>query len=922
MRRFYTILVILLSLIYWISFAAGQDVGAVDPPGVVAESNAVEISDSNLASAIRSTLGLDTDAEITSSDMLNLSSLRAKKAEISDLSGLEHATHLTTLNLSTNSISNLSPLEDLPVLDYLNLYSNQLTDLDSLSGLESLTFLDVGKNEITDIEGLADLTDLRDLYLDGNKLTDFSDLSSLTGLSVLTLSRTGISDLSVLGDLTSLTQLYLTGNAISDISALSGLTKLGWLFLAENQISDVSPLVGMADLISLRLLGNPVSNASVLYALTQVSLIDVDIEVDTVPPSVSIAVPSAAQSGAFDVVITFSEVVSDFLQADLTVSGTATATVTAWLTTDDTTYTATITPTTGGEVVVSVAVDVATDAAGNSNTASESQTVTVDMTAPEVSISVPEGVQTEAFDVTITFTESVSGFQETDLSLGSNTGRVIITAWESTDDIVYIATIALVSSGDVTFQVPGDVATDAAGNANTASNSENVIVQDNEAETVWMPDAKFRNAVRKELNLAPNETLTKTMVGDLNILVTVYGEIGNLTGLEYAINLTGLFLTGNPIDDLTPLENLTSLTHLELNKNRISDLSPLERLTSLTVLDLDENSISDISSLEKLTSLTYLYLDTNSISDISSLEKLTSLTYLYLGHNSISDIDSLKELTSLTQLDLYNNSISDVSPLEKLTNLNRLWLADNPILDVSPLYWLLSENGGSITTIDIVVSQYAPWDVNKDENVDASDVALVTAALGQSGDDIVDSRTDVNGDGTVDADDLTLVTDNLDADDEAAPGVMSGIASLLDRAVLESLDPETIAAQLSMLRSKSDGSLKYQRAIALLESTLAALRPVETLLLANYPNPFNPETWIPYHLANAGDVGLTIYDVRGTVVRRLDLGHQREGYYTSRSRAAYWDGKNEMGERVASGVYFYQLEADNTSLLRKMVILK
>ena len=96
----------------------------------------------------------------------------------------------------------------------------------------------------------------------------------------------------------------------------------------------------------------------------------------------------------------------------------------------------------------------------------------------------------------------------------------------------------------------------------------------------------------------------------------------------------------------------------------------------------------------------------------------------------------------------------------------------------------------------------------------------------------------------------------------------------------------------------------------------------QTRLFANYPNPFNPETWIPYQLANLSDVQITIYDARGAVVRQLDLGHQREGYYTSRSRAAYWDGRNALGEPVASGIYFYQLQADNLSFLRKMVILK
>ena len=98
--------------------------------------------------------------------------------------------------------------------------------------------------------------------------------------------------------------------------------------------------------------------------------------------------------------------------------------------------------------------------------------------------------------------------------------------------------------------------------------------------------------------------------------------------------------------------------------------------------------------------------------------------------------------------------------------------------------------------------------------------------------------------------------------------------------------------------------------------------PLSTELLPNYPNPFNPETWIPYHLAKDSDIEITIYDTLGTVIRRLELGHQSAGYYTSRSRAAYWNGRNTLGEQVPSGVYFYHLQADNVSLLRKMVILK
>ncbi len=100
------------------------------------------------------------------------------------------------------------------------------------------------------------------------------------------------------------------------------------------------------------------------------------------------------------------------------------------------------------------------------------------------------------------------------------------------------------------------------------------------------------------------------------------------------------------------------------------------------------------------------------------------------------------------------------------------------------------------------------------------------------------------------------------------------------------------------------------------------LTPKETALLANYPNPFNPETWIPYQLANPADVALRIYTVDGTLVRTLSLGHKPIGTYQSRNRAAYWDGKNEAGEPVANGVYFYTLTAGDFTATRKMLIRK
>ena len=138
----------------------------------------------------------------------------------------------------------------------------------------------------------------------------------------------------------------------------------------------------------------------------------------------------------------------------------------------------------------------------------------------------------------------------------------------------------------------------------------------------------------------------------------------------------------------------------------------------------------------------------------------------------------------------------------------------------------------------------------------------------------------------------------------------------------DGLQREQIQAQIDLLLTMGDRSPEALKTLAYLQQLLATARPEKTQLLANYPNPFNPETWIPYELATDTNVKITIYNAQGSVVRVLHLGQQIAGYYTNREQAAYWDGRNALGERVASGVYFYQLETDEMSALRKMVILK
>ena len=184
-------------------------------------------------------------------------------------------------------------------------------------------------------------------------------------------------------------------------------------------------------------------------------------------------------------------------------------------------------------------------------------------------------------------------------------------------------------------------------------------------------------------------------------------------------------------------------------------------------------------------------------------------------------------------------------------------------------------------------SVYAQSDVNRDGRVNIQDLVLVANAIGDTVAADTEKNTDVNTDATIDILDLVQVASNLTGV-SAAP-------------TLNGTTAEEIQTWLTEVRHADDGSPAFRRAIAILEVLLQAHRPGTTVLLSNYPNPFNPETWIPYQLAKPTNVTLTIYAVDGRLIRTLTLGHQPAGMYQSKSRTAYWDGKNEVGEQVAIG---------------------
>ena len=206
--------------------------------------------------------------------------------------------------------------------------------------------------------------------------------------------------------------------------------------------------------------------------------------------------------------------------------------------------------------------------------------------------------------------------------------------------------------------------------------------------------------------------------------------------------------------------------------------------------------------------------------------------------------------------------------------------------------------------------EWLPEDVNNDGSVNATDIILVASHFGESGQNDVD----VNGDGVVNITDLTLVM--------AAFENTAGAPEIWSLALENRLTRAEVEQWLHQARQVGSTDAAFQRGILMLEQLLSSLIPKETVLLPNYPNPFNPETWIPYRLAKPANVSISIYAADGGLVRTLDLEHQGVGIYESRSRAAYWDGRNGLGEPVASGVYFYTLTADKFTATRKMLIMK
>ena len=431
------------------------------------------------------------------------------------------------------------------------------------------------------------------------------------------------------------------------------------------------------------------------------------------------------------------------------------------------------------------------------------------------------------------------------------------------------------------------------------------------------------------------------------------GSISDISSLARMTNLEVLSLRGEDVSDLSPLSGLTELRQLELRYNSVTDLSPLVANTGMgdgTVITVVGNPLNDASINTHIPALrsrgvtvhnTHIYFPTinpvrvgdtatlsvvvDDVVDLAGWQLDIMFNPRVLEAVSASEGDFLSGGEGNTffvgdNIDNVNGKITGVSAaligtggssgtgilLEVTFEAKRSGEGKLRLEKVR-----LGDSNGKGIPHHIINSPFRfkpSYDVNGDGNVNIFDLILVSQNFNKT-----NPQADVNGDGTVNIFDLIVVAQHFgESTTSDAPSIR----------LAHTVSLETIQAWIDMAHAADDGSLAFQLGIAHLQHLLAAMRPNTTALLANYPNPFNPETWIPYQLAHDADVALTIYDMKGASVRQLELGYQQAGYYTDRTKAAYWDGRNNLGEQVASGVYFYQLQTEDFSAMRKMVILK
>ena len=649
----------------------------------------VTFVDANLRAEIAKTLRKPLGAAITITDMLKLRVLTANNANIHGLTGLQHASNLTSLSLNNNGISNVAPLAGLTKLTTLNLRNNRISDVLPLTGLTHLQKLDLKGNPLSDTAVQTHIPLLQaagvNVRFDNRTLAQSGPIVRL--IYFRPRDRQPQPDIDAQLDrlIKEVQQFYADqmesrgfgrktfqfeidahGNAVVyhvvgklDDTAYHDEAGIVWAEIHEQ--FDSSKYIYLTALdVSSELIGT--GGGDTACGVGSGSTNDGDA-----------LLPAAG--GCFDFVTAAHELGHAFgLSHDFR----SDAYLMSYGLSPD-------------KLSQCAAEWLDVHSAFNSNPARSTAEATIEMLPPSF-VSSPNAIRLR-FKVTDRDglhqaqlrTDATDEFHDPGspkllgckaLSGKSSTTVEFVTTLLTPKNISVYLEVMDVNGNFITSQkFPVDIAS---------------LLPS--SKVVRVPDRNLAAAIRAEIG---NAITTHTIL-NLTRLEAPNSGITDLTGLEHARNLKELnlggvsiratFVNSNRISDFSPLLRLTQLARLDLSKNAISDVSPLSNLTQLTSLTLNYNAISDVSPLSKLTQLTQLVLARTSIRDVSSLSKLTQLTSLNLYDNAISDVSPLSKLTQLTSLNLGGNrAISDVSPLSKLTQLTQLSLGHNSIQDVSPL---------------------------------------------------------------------------------------------------------------------------------------------------------------------------------------------------------------------------------------------
>ena len=792
-------------------------------------------------------------------NLKNLAYLYASNNQISDLSPVAGLTNLKRLRMYANAVSDLSPLMQLINLEWITISDNNITNLMPLAGLISLWHIDITLNNVSDLSPLVGLTNLKELVFVRNDISDLSPVARLVNLEIIHGTSTSVSDLSPLAGLTKLRHLYLLWGDISDLTPLAGLTGLKELYLHDNDISDLAPLAGLTNLEELYLPGNDVTDISRLARLTNLKRLDFSRS------ELSDISPLAGLSNLKWLNLRDNKV-SD-------ISPLAGLTNLTWL-------------------------DVSANEISDLSPLDELRpnmkflgihdnpgfpTGGPKIEGPWLWVALPEARLESGTDL---LTEATGG-SVTEVQVATHGARV----GELVGDGVWtLHTLPSTDRNNIGNMLKGAVPDHGVtyGYLSLYSPREQkttMYVGNDEGLKVWLNgDLVYEVLGDRGLGLDYNDFFPVTLRHGKNILLVAVFSPGSETGAffgfepgtEYAV-ATGI---GYAFSE-TPIHIGDTFT-FDVRAENVSDLAGWQFDIAFDPSRLEALDVNEGDFLKSDGGTTFF--QSGRIDNAAG--KITGLIAGRISEGGVSGSGSVVQVSfkakseGETELALQNFLFGSAS---------------KESIPAGPL------------EIHITVEErLLTGDVNRDGVVNILDLISVAQQLGQSVP--ANSPVDINGDGVVNIFDLTLVAQGIGG--AAAPPARG-------------IDSATIETWIAGARIVDDGSIAFRQGIANLQNLLASLIvPQETALLANYPNPFNPETWIPYQLAAPAEVALTIYDMHGGAVRRLEVGHQAAGSYQSRSRAVYWDGRNGRGESVASGLYFYTLSAGNFTATRKMLIRK